>query len=118
MWLLSTYAMPSVCLYNVECTVLVRNGLRSDFTSLVVISILICSPEMYGSQSGSRLFILREPFSVYGSFGSRAPVFSYSLPLFMCSHVVECVYFATQSLIIACIHHSFNQLRNNYYCMP
>ena len=36
---------------------------------------------MYGSQSGSRLFILREPFSVYRSFGSRAPVFSYSLGL-------------------------------------
>ena len=58
---------------------LVRIGLRSNFTSLVVISILFCSPKMYGSQSGSRLFILREPFSVYGSFGSRAPVFSYSL---------------------------------------
>ena len=71
--------MAPVCLYNVECTVLVQIGLRSDFTLLVVISILFCSPKMYGSQSGSRLFILREPFSVYGSFGSRAPVFSYSL---------------------------------------
>ena len=28
------------------------------------------------SQSGSRLFILREPFSVYGSFGSRVFVFT------------------------------------------
>ena len=33
---------------------------------------------MYGSQSGSQLFILREPFSVYGAL---APVFSYSLPI-------------------------------------
>ena len=48
----------------------------------MVISILFCSPKMYGSQSGSRLFILREPFSVYGSFGSRAPVFSYSLIMY------------------------------------
>ena len=36
---------------------------------------------MYGSQSGSRVLILREPFSVYGSFGFRAPVFSCSLHL-------------------------------------
>ena len=57
-------------------TVLVRIGLRSDFTLLVVISILFCSPKMYGSQSGSRLFILREPFSVHGSFGSRVFVFT------------------------------------------
>ena len=35
-------------------TVLVRIGLRSGFTSLVVISILFCSPKMYGSQSGSQ----------------------------------------------------------------
>ena len=47
----------------------------------MVISILFCSPKKYGSQNGSRLLILREPFSVYGSFGSRAPVFSYSLLL-------------------------------------
>ena len=66
--------MPSVCLYNVECKQSI--GLRSDFTLLVVISILFCSPKMYGSQSGSRLFILREPFSVYGSFGSRVFVFT------------------------------------------
>ena len=27
---------------------------------------------------------------------------------------IHCVYFATQSLIIVCIHHSFNQFWNNY----
>ena len=31
------------------------------------------------TQSSSRLLILPEPFLIYGSFGSRAPVFSYSL---------------------------------------
>ena len=74
MSLLSTRTMQSVCLYNTEC----RQPLSyfTKFTSLMVILILFCSPKRYESQSGSRLLILREPFSVYRSFSSSVFIFT------------------------------------------
>ena len=70
-------AIVRACVSNAECkqfsshSLLCVSGGRSQW---MMVSILFCWPERYGSQSGSRLLILRMP-------GSCAPVFSYSLNL-------------------------------------
>ena len=48
--------------------------LRADIIT-IMISLLFCLPKRYGSQSGSRLLILRGPFSVYSALAPVLPCF-------------------------------------------